>query len=500
MEIEVKLALDPSAARALRGHPLLAHYRQGAPTTRTLENRYHDTPSLDLQRQGLELRLRRIGARHQQTLKVIQGGGGGLHRKHEWEVDLTGPRLDIAALAALLPRDAARVTRLLRAYAARDDLDVRVTTRYRRTTWLLRSAQGDVVEAALDRGEILAAERALPLCELELELKAGQPRALFELASALHADLTVHPETRGKAERGFALLRGQPESPRHARPVPIHRGLTPAQALRTIVEECLAQVQANQHGIADSADAEYVHQARVGLRRLRSALGLFKGIANPPAEVLGALRWSASELGHARDAEVLVHETLQRMPVPSSAEIDWQALLAAATRAADQTRHRALSVVRDPRHAGWQLALMAWVWSLDGAAPAEEPLSAFSARQLRRLKKRLVAWGKRLPGTDAADRHETRIAAKKLRYATELLGALRPPRPNDGGLRALAALQQQLGLLNDAEVAETLLSGLAAEAPALHAATLYAQGWLAADAQWRVRRLGKLWQQVRAQL
>jgi hypothetical protein len=64
----------------------------------------------------------------------------------------------------------------------------------------------------------------------------------------------------------------------------------------------------------------------------------------------------------------------------------------------------------------------------------------------------------------------------------------------------LAALQQQLGLLNDAESAAELLTQLTTQLPHLAPATAYAQGWLAADAEQRVRRLGRTWRRVRADL
>ncbi len=503
MEIEVKLTLDPTAAPALRRHPLLAHYRQRRSGTRRIENRYFDTPGLDLHRQGLELRLRRDGRRNLQTLKAALNTDAGLHRREEWEGALDGPALDIPALAALLPPDAAATARLLHAFAARGDLGVRVTTRYRRTAWLLQSVNGDKVELALDIGEIVAAERALPLCEVEIELVAGEARALFALAGALQADLPLRPESRGKAARGFALLASPQESaqepPRLARPVPIERDMTPAAALRAITLECLAQVQANEAGVMACADAEYVHQMRVGLRRLRSALALFKPIASPPAALVDELRWSAEELGHARDAEVLAHETLARIPVPAAADIDWLALRKAADANAEQARRKAAAAVRTPRHVAWQLALMAWACGIEQAhiGIAGESLSDFAAGQLRRLRKRLLARGAHLPGTEATDRHAARIAAKKLRYACEMLGALHPAFRGRGRLQALASLQQQLGPLNDAEVAATRLSSLAADAPALPRAVAFAQGWLAADAERRVRRLRKLWKRVR---
>ena len=520
MEIELKLALEPDAVALLRRHPLLAHYRQRRPRSAWLENRYFDTPALDLHRQGLELRLRREGARCVQTLKVLRGprgkkgakgtkgakgpGGsnaaGGLHRREEWDVELGAPALDIAALLAVLPAQAAAAGRQLQAFAAAGQLECRVTTRYRRTTWQLVSAGGDEVELVLDIGSVHAGGQVLPLCEVELELKAGEERSLFELAAALHADLPLRPEARGKAERGFALLAplgvATASAPRHARPMRIKRTMTWADALQAIIEECLQHMQNNEAGVVGSADVEHVHQMRVGLRRLRSALGLFKRFAAVPAALREDLRWLADQLGQARDAEVLAHETLARVQLPAAGQIGWSALRSAAIAEAEAARRAAVQAVLSRRHAGWPLALRAWVLGLR-AQDADERLRTFAQRELHRLWVRLKKRGERLVGANSATRHDTRIAAKKLRYASEMLGAVRARRAPRPALRALAALQQELGVLNDAEVAKVRLARLAAATAVLAPAAAYAQGWITADAERRVRALGKLWLRVR---
>lgn len=554
MEVELKLALDPAAEPALRAHALLAHYVQQPPRTQLLVNHYHDTPQADLWRTGVDLRLRRAGSGHVQTLKALERAHGALHRRREWEAPVAAPALDVAALLAMLPVYEARLANRLRAIAARADFGPQVATHIRRTTWQLRSAAGDEVELVLDvghaglseaaaaraatrasgqgRGRELAEPRRVPICEVELELKAGRESALFELAAALQKTLPLRPELRGKAERGFALLLAQPvAAPRHAAAVPLDAAGTWPRALRLIVEECLAQVQANEAGVIELADAEYVHQMRVGLRRLRSVLGLFTDLTRPPPELLAELGRSAEQLGRARDAQVLALETLPRVPAPVDAApapatdaaggeepsaaalvASWVALRHAACAAADAARQQAVLAVRDARHVAWQLELMRWITDLDADAAADadgdaiagsmSSLAEVARRALRRLRKRVLARAKPLQAADsnASQRHELRIAAKKLRYAIELLGAVPGTGARARGTRALAAMQQQLGLLNDAEVGSTRLGQLAREQPATAAAAAYAMGWLAADAGHRVRRLGRLWRRVRAEL
>ncbi|MBL8288924.1 MAG: CHAD domain-containing protein [Rubrivivax sp.] len=508
MEIELKLALDPAAVRAVGEHPLVRHYRERAPRSREVENWYVDTPALLLWRQQVELRLRRIGGSHWQTLKRLPGAGrgarsaGGLHRLQECELPLRDRELDIAAMASALPAAAADLADLLRRAAATGELSQRVHTRYRRTTWLLRSAKGDLVELALDVGQVQACAKALPLCELELELKAGTEQALFELAAGLQRDLPLRPEPRGKAERGFALLAPVAAAPRQAEAVPLSRSADRAAAMRLVVAECLAHVQANETGVIETTDAEYVHQMRVGLRRLRSALGLFKDFASPPPALLNEVKWAATTLGRVRDAEVLAHESLVRVPAPPAATgIAGDTLRAAAVAAAVRARHEAVRLVRSPRHVAWQLALMAWACGVaePGDAAADE-LQAYAAAKLRRLRRKLLRCGGKLPGASPEVRHEVRIAAKKLRHAASLLGALDPGGAGRRRLRALGALQEQLGLLNDAQVAVRGLARLAQADASLASAAAYAEGWLLADTDRRVRGLGRLWHRVQRDL
>src|SRR3546814_10022518 len=50
--------------------------------------------------------------------------------------------------------------------------------RIERRTWII-SEGGATIELVLDSGEVVAGERTSPICEIELELKQGDPGALF---------------------------------------------------------------------------------------------------------------------------------------------------------------------------------------------------------------------------------------------------------------------------------------------------------------------------------
>lgn len=220
-EIELKLALGAEAPEALRRHPRLAGL---VPTLTRLGNIYYDTPEGELEGARMALRLRRAGDRLMQTLKTRGQGGGGLSTRGEWEWEVPGPGLDLAGLATLpsmAERDPALLERLVPRFA----------TDFMRETWWLEE-DGLSVELALDLGEIRAGEQAVTIRELELELKAGEPAALWSLAETLAECVALRPSDTSKAARGGALLGGGWTLPEGTNPAAwLHRASVALDAL-----------------------------------------------------------------------------------------------------------------------------------------------------------------------------------------------------------------------------------------------------------------------------
>ena len=66
----------------------------------------------------------------------------------------------------------------------------------------------------------------------------------------------------------------------------------------------------------ESGDPEYVHQMRVGLRRLNAALGLFRDVTPCPQALRDELRWIRLELGVARDRAAIDHHPERNLVAP----------------------------------------------------------------------------------------------------------------------------------------------------------------------------------------
>lgn len=193
-EIELKLALAPGSPTQLIVHPLLAAQ---APVKQTLTNSYFDTPDGILATERMALRLRQVDGITLQTLKTAGHGGGGLSQRSEWEWEVAPAQLDLPGLAELAPIRAL-------GHDALANLAVQLRTDFTRRRYEI-THRHSVIEVALDEGEILCGQASAPIRELELELKAGAPEALWELADILAETVALRPSDSSKAARGNAL-------------------------------------------------------------------------------------------------------------------------------------------------------------------------------------------------------------------------------------------------------------------------------------------------------
>ena len=309
MEIELKLLIRPQDAPALRDHPLLRQYAAGPARDVQMSDTYFDTARQLLKQAGAGLRVRRIGDDYIQTLKAGGDASAGLHRRYEWESKVAGPEPDLAALRAMVDRKAPW-SKVLRAPATETALVPMFQTQVTRTRWDLRLPDGDRVEFALDLGRLECGDEAVAVSEIEFELKSGNPIHLFDLALALHEQVPMQIGAMNKAERGYALCQPQPRSATMAAPVQLAKRSNVEQAFKAVAASCLAQIQANVGGVGNEYDEESLHQMRVGLRRLDSALGVFKDVVQLPDAIRQDLDWLAHELGNARDWDVLAGATL----------------------------------------------------------------------------------------------------------------------------------------------------------------------------------------------
>jgi inorganic triphosphatase YgiF len=494
-EVELKLLVPPAQHARLQSR-LRAF---GVPRVQMVDSVYFDTAARALARAGLALRLRRQGRRWLQTLKT-GGGEAALATRDEWEVPVAAGRLQFAALPA-----AARAQLRAAGVASARPLRPVYRTRFRRSAWTVER-DGATVELALDDGQIVAGAQREPILELELELKAGPAAALPALARAIMAPprravMPLLPLGASKAARGQRLADQLPLRAAKASGARLGEGLRPklpaGAALRCVLANGLEVLLANAHGLRRRDEPEFVHQARVALRRMRSALRLLARDTTVPAALISELRWLASALGPARDADVLVTSTLPAVLAaltapPSAAQsaaasAAWSAppsappsaekagavrsLLAAARRRQVRGRRLARAAVGSGRFALLALDLLAWTRSPHDER--ERTLRQLAPRRLASAHRRLLRAGRFFAALPPAEQHAVRILGKRLRYALDLFAPALPApaaaaAANYGAV--LAQLQEELGALNDAAVAAATLPELSGDAALLASA------------------------------
>jgi inorganic triphosphatase YgiF len=483
-EIELKFQVPPAqraaVAAAVAGD-------DGATRTR-LQAAYFDTAGRALARAGIALRIRREGRRWVQTLKAA--GDDGLTRA-EHNVDLpadhrpgtiadpqrhAGTPAGERALAALAEASAplAEVFRT----------DIHRRTRTQRTRF-------GTVEIAFDEGRLTAGARHATVCELEVELKTGSPRAVLAAAGPWVRRHGLWLDTRSKAERGDLLARGETQAPpRKAGPVAIEAGMTLAQGARAVLASCLDQVSVNASQVADGEyDAEHVHQLRVGLRRLRTALRLFDdafGAAPRWHRLADDAAWLFRALGAARDRVAIARPMEQELgEALQAAGLHFKA---PAVPLAREMRDPA-ELVRSARAQGLLLALLgavhAQAWPLAPGIERDE-VSDFLMPRLRRWHRRARKQAAQGEALDDASRHQLRKRIKRLRYGMEFAQSLFKRRRFERGLGPLEALQDSLGELVDLTLALGAYRAGSADDP--HA--LFAVGWLTARKE-RLLREGR---------
>jgi inorganic triphosphatase YgiF len=418
--------------------------RTEARAEKDLDSTYYDTRKHKLQKHGLSLRVRAIGDKRVQTVKA---SGGGLARG-EWETAINGqaPDLDQCGGTPLEPLLTKKLHRKLKPV---------FQTAIHRTVVPIQTRKS-LVELAVDRGHIVAGRKSLPLAEIELELKKGDRRDLFRLARQLGGRTRAQLDLRSKAERGYSLTEDEAMRPSFAARITLDEQASVQEAFQTIALSTIRHFSGNADAV-QASHSEGVHQMRVGLRRLRAALSLFKDVL-PGASterVKSELKWLTNELGPARELDVFVKEmvrpTAQDMMTRRGAraiERDVNARRAAAYA-------RARKAVESARFRALLLDIMEWVDQLPRApqAAAKTPIIEFAPAILKRRVKKARKQGRQLEKLAPEERHKLRIKIKKIRYGLTFFESLYSGKTSAKKLEDLSAqlkkIQSALGALND---------------------------------------------------
>ena len=224
------------------------------PARQTRVSVYFDTPDLRLQQDGLSLRLRRDGRHTVQMIEAVNGAANGINGAIMTERAVRGMQPDLSTVpgTSLAPLLEGIDTEALRPVFA---------TRIRRAVYQVATELGTIA-LSLDLGEINTGPERTPVSELQFELTEGDATDLFRLARTLGEVAPLRLVMHSKAERGSALVEGEPHPVTRASEVHLDPVMTCAAAFRAIAENCIRHVVANEVAMRQG-EAEAVHQMRV---------------------------------------------------------------------------------------------------------------------------------------------------------------------------------------------------------------------------------------------
>jgi inorganic triphosphatase YgiF len=489
VETELKLLLPPDTAGGILRRPALRNLLAAAPETiataeppvasaepegephltgfnrHKLESTYYDTADQWLSNHRMALRVRRIGRKRIQTLKVPAAGPDGLQNFQEIEAEIAAERPVLAAVTD------AKLSRRLERNDVWRRLRPIFQTRFQRAAFLTEHHDSKI-EVAVDLGSIVAGGRRLPIAEIELELKSGPPGALYDLAEQLALqlaeDFPIRLGAETKAGRGYALAEGREPEPHKAKPIVLAPEMSTEDAFVAIVGNCLDQLRANEEAVLSTEDDEAIHQFRVALRRLRAIVSAYRDLVDDDfqATISIDLRWMQRQFGPARDLDVLIAETLQPIHHRLRGQAAFDQLIETGEAARTEARRAAHLAIENPRYVSMLIQCYRHLHSGDwrrasGRARLGAPAGDFARPLLQSRHKRLMKLGTRHQALPEPELHRLRLLAKKMRYAAEAFHSLYKPKPTRKYVASLTAIQDSLGSLNDAFVSRQLLSGLA---------------------------------------
>ena len=446
--------------------------------TKHLRDTYYDTADWRLHHAGFTCRVRDRGGGAELTLKSMADPSEAIRTRREITEMLPGA----GAIAAASGPCAS----LIRLAAGPHELRPLFELRTDRQTFRLGDAGGDLGEIALDHTAVDRAGGApARLDRVEVEVHAGAVERARRFVGVLVATAGLVPAVASKFETALAAggLQVAPSHP-DVGPTEIRPGMPAAEVAFAILRRQFGAFLANEASTRLGEDIEGLHDMRVAARRQRAAMSAFAPYLPPPmARLRMELGHVAAALGAVRDLDVQIErmgEWREGFAEQEAHAFDAIERMLVARR--DVARRRMLRVLDSRRYEQFVARYAARLrrGPARSFAAGRVPILAVAPDLLEKRYRRVRKLGDPItPASPAAAYHLLRIEAKKLRYALEFVGPIYGKPAIEFSAR-VAALQDVLGLHQDAEVAIEMLRETAARNPhRLGPATLLAMGAIA---------------------
>lgn len=505
-EIELKLIIDEATSRSIWARVRSLGYLDRRPRARTLKSLCFDSRDRALYKAGIALQLNKRGRYWTQSVQCcgdVSDSRIGRPQAVESRVPGTEVVLDRITDDGLRDDIAGRLKG--ESPVAVCELSIK------RATAAILVNHGTRVEVRVDNGDIVAGQQVAALREVRIALIEGDAADLFTLAKALFPSGGVRFSRYSKVARGYMLAScgdiEPPLAPRNAKIVDLRKSETVERAARDMLRECRAQVATNVGVILETIDPEGPHQLRVGLRRLRSVLSVFKPVlsSTEATRLRAEAQWLGAEVGRLRDVDAVTADVVRPEAARFAEESGFSPLIDALEAEAARRRDGLREILRGERVQSFIFDLVRFIeargWIVGSDIEQTErlamPVSQFADEALCRRWRKVVKRGRKLESLTIEARHELRKELKKLRYLTEFFAPLYPGKRVSPFLKSLKKLQLIFGEFNDAQVARRVLN----ELPSPHASTERAAGCVIGASQTRAAidwgRAGVLWKDLR---
>jgi triphosphatase len=452
-DIELTLRLDPESLARARRSPWWREL--GPPRRQSVRSTFFDTDDHTLHERDFALSTE---SRRQGVVQIVEQRleTGQVARS---ETALSAPTPDPSlATDAALPHALRKLTPA--------DLHPIFDIDLKRETRRLVSPRTEI-EVSLREGGVTAGDEPEPIHAIELKLVKGGSRELVAEARRLSDSLGGRLSMGDETDVGYALASDRRQWSR-ARDPRLDSDMTVAESFRRIVLNTLSHLTANDDCARLNLHVEGVHQCRIALRRLRSALKIYGPHLAPHriARVEENVRWLGGILGAARDIDVLQTELIAPAMESLGEGGDLAPLMADLAGKQAAAYVQVGEALGSERYRGFLIDLFALGHAGRLASPGQDQgdhgqgLAAFAAGALARLHRKLLKRGRDFETLSKSERHRVRIALKRLRYALDFFAELFDSEKQRKFFKRLARLQDDLGGMNDVAVAETVLMRL----------------------------------------
>ena len=459
---------------------------------RRLVDSYLDCEDWRIARAGFVVRTRRRGRQDEITLKDNRPAeGSGLRQR--LEVTEVLPPSGLSGLGPDGP-----VGRRLRAIVGPRPLREVLQVRTRRRPFALRVGGVDVAEVALDDTMIVvgSGQKPMRLRRVEVEVQPDWLDALEPIVEQLRMSCGLQPARLSKFEAGLLALGEEIPGTPDLGPTGISADSTMGDLAFAVLRRQLAVLRAKEPGTRLGEDTEELHDMRVATRRLRAALSLFEAVMPVRAQAFREeLGWLGRLLGAVRDLDVQL-ENLAGMSSAVDASdghdplVELVALLEGERDTARTEMLNGLDSVRWDRLAKGLTAMAQQGPARRALATRVPAVIGLPDLVLARHHKVRKAARRAKHSGVVTDFHALRIRCKRLRYALEFSSEVYSGKTSRF-VRELTVLQDELGEMQDAEVASLQLADLATADTHLPAATIFMMGGVAERHRREVKRFLK---------